>query len=337
MPPVYDTAIEAELLTGMRLARNAIAHGELVVIPTDTVYGVAADAFDAAAVQRLLDAKGRGRQSPPPVLVPGESTLDALAATVPDAVRTLVAEFWPGGLTVVLPAQPSLVWDLGETNGTVALRMPSDRIALELLADTGPLAVSSANSTGSPAAKTAAEAEGMLGDSVAVYLDNGPAGVSYGEADVVETSSTIVDATDLAAGTGGLRILRHGVISEERIRALVPDAFADEVAERPEEGTSRDESSGGATSSDQTAEKAAAVDDDGPWDASRHRVPFGEAEPEPDEIDTTAFAERVAEAEDEASEAATDAPAADAPTTDATESASPDRDSTPRSTDPGGP
>src|SRR3954454_5550573 len=130
MAPIYDCSVDSELLSGMRLARAAIGRGELVVIPTDTVYGVAADAFSPAAVQRLLDAKGRGRQSPPPVLVPGIPTLDALAETVPDVVRQLVDRFWPGPLTIILPAQPSLNWDLGETGGTVALRMPDNRIAL---------------------------------------------------------------------------------------------------------------------------------------------------------------------------------------------------------------
>ena len=225
MAPIYDCSVETELLSGMRLARAAIGRGELVVIPTDTVYGVAADAFNPAAVQRLLDAKGRGRQSPPPVLIPGIPTLPALAETVPQEVTDLVQEFWPGGLTVVLPAQPSLVWDLGETRGTVALRMPSDTIALELLSETGPLAVSSANLTGRPAARTAAEAEAMLGDSVAVYLDGGAAGSRYEAVDGRDSSSTIVDATALAAGTGPLRILRHGVISAEQLRAVVGDTL----------------------------------------------------------------------------------------------------------------
>ena len=227
MAPIYDCSVETELLSGMRLARAAIGRGELVVIPTDTVYGVAADAFNPAAVQRLLDAKGRGRQSPPPVLIPGISTLPALAETVPREITDLVQEFWPGGLTVVLPAQSSLVWDLGETRGTVALRMPSDTIALELLSETGPLAVSSANLTGRPAARTAAEAEAMLGDSVSVYLDGGAAGSRYEAVEGRDSSSTIVDATALAAGAGPLRILRHGVISAERIRAVVGDALAE--------------------------------------------------------------------------------------------------------------
>jgi L-threonylcarbamoyladenylate synthase len=218
MSTSYDTSVEAELLTGMRLARAAIGRGEVVVIPTDTVYGVAVDAFTPAAVQRLLDAKGRGRSSPPPVLVPGIPTLDALAETVPDEVRALVAEFWPGGLTIILQARTSLAWDLGETAGTVALRMPSNPVALELLSETGPLAVSSANLTGQPAALTAAEALEMLGDSVSVYLDDGPVGGGY---DNASAGSTIVDATGLGLPEGKLRIVRHGVISDEAIHAVV--------------------------------------------------------------------------------------------------------------------
>lgn len=217
---LYDTSVPDDLLTGMRSARGAIGRGELVVMPTDTVYGVAADAFSPAAVQRLLEAKGRDRTAPPPVLVPGIPTLDALTEFVPDEVRALVAKFWPGGLTVVLRARPTLDWDLGETRGTVAVRMPDQRIALELLAETGPLAVSSANLTGEPAAMTAAQAQDALGDSVAVYLEAGPVGTSYPEADA-GTGSTIVDATALEHPEGKLRILRHGVIPDAAIIEVV--------------------------------------------------------------------------------------------------------------------
>lgn len=217
---IYDCSVDAALLTGMRLARAAIGRGELVVIPTDTVYGVAADAFSPSAVARLLAAKGRERTAPPPVLIPGVETLDALAETVPDEVRELVAAFWPGGLTVILPARDSLAWDLGETRGTVALRVPSNRVTLELLAETGPLAVSSANLTGQPAAMTAAEAHAMLGDSVEVYLDDGAAGTDYAGFDA-GTGSTIVDATALTRANGKLRIVRSGVIADAAIREIV--------------------------------------------------------------------------------------------------------------------
>jgi len=214
----FDTSIPSELLTGMRLARQAIGRGDLVVIPTDTVYGVAADAFNPQAVQRLLKAKGRGRSAPPPVLVPGLAALDALAESVPAPVRELIDEFWPGGLTVILLARSSLDWDLGDTGGTVAIRQPADPVALELLAETGPLAVSSANLTGRPPAATAAEAHEQLGESIAVYLDAGAVGGSYGHA---EAGSTIIDATAWDTPDGKLRIVRQGVVARAEIERIV--------------------------------------------------------------------------------------------------------------------
>ena len=231
MTSFYDCSDDDGLAEGIQQARTAVENGDLIVLPTDTVYGIGADAFSAAAVAALLEAKGRGRQSPPPVLIPALATLDALAETVPQEARDLAGAFWPGGLTIVLPAQPSLAWDLGETKGTVALRMPNNPIALALLRSTGPLAVSSANKTGMPAATTAQEAEEMLGDSVTAYLDGGRVGTDYAETGVTETSSTIVDATALAAGNGKLRILRHGVISDDQIREVVGDSLEPESAD----------------------------------------------------------------------------------------------------------
>lgn len=216
MYDLFDCRNAEQLLPGMRKARQAIGRGELVVVPTDTVYGVGADAFSAAAVARLLAAKGRGRQSPPPVLVAGVATMRALVAEVPEPVERLVEAFWPGGLTIVLPAQPSLSWDLGDTAGTVAVRMPAERIALELLEECGPLAVSSANLTGRPAALDVHGAVDMLGDAVSVYLDGGP--VSTGRA------STIVDATGLAAGgSRPVRVLREGAIGRAQLREVLGD------------------------------------------------------------------------------------------------------------------
>lgn len=205
----YDcTAIESRA-QGVAAAAAALARGDLVVLPTDTVYGVGADAFDAAAVARLLAAKGRGREKPPPVLVGDAATLEALAVEVPAGARALVAAHWPGALTIICRAQPMLVWDLGETAGTVALRMPDHPTALELLRRTGPLAVSSANATGTPPALIADAAEDALGEAVAVYLD---AGQSPGG-----QASTIVDAT-----SDVLRVVRDGAIDLATLRATVP-------------------------------------------------------------------------------------------------------------------
>ncbi|SJN31777.1 TsaC protein (YrdC domain) required for threonylcarbamoyladenosine t(6)A37 modification in tRNA [Microbacterium esteraromaticum] len=225
MSSVFDCRDDSQILAGMRHARQAIARGELVVLPTDTVYGIAADAFSPAAVQRLREAKGRGRDMPPPVLVSGQEMLAALVEEVPEAVQKLVDAFWPGGLTIVLPAQPSLVWDLGETKGTVAVRMPDRRIVLELLAETGPLAVSSANLTGRDAAIIASDAQDMLGDSVAVYLEEG-----YSETGV---ASTIVDATSLVSPvddeTPVVRVLREGAISREQLEGVLGDLLEAEA------------------------------------------------------------------------------------------------------------
>ncbi|REJ06611.1 threonylcarbamoyl-AMP synthase [Microbacterium bovistercoris] len=245
MSTVFDCSDEADLLAGMRHARQAIARGELVVLPTDTVYGVAADAFSPAAVSRLLAAKGRGRDMPPPVLVAGQAALAALVESIPAPVQQLVDEFWPGGLTIILPAQPSLAWDLGDTLGTVAVRMPDRRIALELLEETGPLAVSSANLTGKDVATSAADAQEMLGDSVSVYLDGG-----LSEDGV---ASTIVDCTSLAdpaAEEPRVRILRQGAISREQLEAVLGDLLEPETppaATRPETAA---EDAGGAQEED---------------------------------------------------------------------------------------
>lgn len=204
----YPTGTDEEREAAVEAASLAVQRGDLIVLPTDTVYGVGADAFDPAAVRGLLAAKGRGREMPPPVLVSAATTLDALAVRVPGYARALVEAFWPGPLTLVCHQQSSLQWDLGDTRGTVAVRMPDHEVAREILERTGPLAVSSANKTGMPAATDADQADDMLGDDVAVIVDTGPS--PGGE------PSTIVDVT----GTQG-RVLRRGALSLERLNEVL--------------------------------------------------------------------------------------------------------------------
>jgi L-threonylcarbamoyladenylate synthase len=204
----FRTFDPTEREAGIASAALAVQRGQLVVLPTDTVYGLGADAFDPGSVRRLLAAKGRGRDMPPPVLVSAATTLDALAVGIPSYARALVKELWPGPLTLVCRQQPSLQWDLGDTRGTVAVRMPDHELARELLARTGPLAVSSANRSGQPAALDADAAERMLGGSVAVILDDGPTWRAE--------PSTIVDVT----GSPG-RVLRLGALSLERLNDVV--------------------------------------------------------------------------------------------------------------------
>ena len=200
--------VDADLLAeAVDAAQRAVEDGECIVLPTDTVYGIGADAFSADAVQGLLDAKGRGRDMPPPVLLGDASLIRALAADVPDQARELVDAHWPGPLTIVCRIQPSLRMDLGETDGTIALRVPDHALAREVLRRTGPLAVSSANRSGRPAALTCDEAVEQLGDRVEVYLDGGPVG---GQA----LPSTIVDFTRRDDG----QLLRRGALSLETLR-----------------------------------------------------------------------------------------------------------------------
>ncbi|MBL1065330.1 L-threonylcarbamoyladenylate synthase [Streptomyces sp. 7-21] len=206
----YDCAEEADRRHGLREAAAAVRRGDLVVLPTDTVYGIGADAFNKTAVGDLLQAKGRGRGMPSPVLVGSPNTLHGLVTGFPEKAWELVDAFWPGALTLVARHQPSLTWDLGETRGTVAVRMPLHPVALELLKDVGPMAVSSANLTGRPAPQDCAAAREMLGDAVAVYLDGGPT------PDAVP--SAIVDVTGATP-----KLLRAGAVSEDELRKVVPD------------------------------------------------------------------------------------------------------------------
>jgi L-threonylcarbamoyladenylate synthase len=204
----FDCTDPEQRKTGLREAASAVRRGELVVLPTDTLYGIGADAFNPSAVTSVLAAKGRGRDLPVPVLVGSWSTIDGLVSWVPANLRALVEAFWPGGLTVVVEHAPSLAWDLGDARGTVAIRMPLHPVALDLLAITGPMAVSSANVSGQPPALTAQQAYEQLGESVSVYLDGGEVPVGQ--------PSTIVDLT----GEVPL-LLREGAISLAALREVV--------------------------------------------------------------------------------------------------------------------
>ncbi len=194
----------------VQTAVAAVRSGACVVLPTDTVYGIGVDAFSPAAVQRLLDAKGRGRDMPPPVLIGDPGVLMALGRDIPDAAKKLAEHFWPGALTLILQAQTSLSMNLGDTQGTIAVRVPDHDVAREFLRATGPLAVSSANRTGQPAAVTAQEARDQLGDAVEIYLDGGPT--------PGQVPSTIVDFT---ASDYGI-VVRPGSLTLEQLRAVVP-------------------------------------------------------------------------------------------------------------------
>lgn len=206
----YDCTDPAERARGIEAAVRAVRRGRLVVLPTDTVYGIGCDAFSSDAVAALLAAKGRGRNMPVPVLVGSPTTLAGISAQSGGVVADLVEAFWPGGLTLVCREQRSLDWDLGDARGTVAVRMPLHPVAIEVLRETGPMAVSSANRSGQPPARSGEQAREQLGDAVAIYLDSYPT-----EDDV---PSTIVDVTGPVP-----QVLRVGAIPLELIQEVAPE------------------------------------------------------------------------------------------------------------------
>lgn len=217
---LFECGEPDQLLQGMRKARLAIAKGHVVMVPTDTSYALVSNAFKPQAVAALREARGMAEKAPVGVFLPGIPTLEALAEQVPDDVRALAREFWPGALTLIVPARESLLWELGDTKGTVALRMPAHHIILELLSETGPLATSQASLVGHEAGITAEEIRLALGDAVAVYLaDDAQVGG--------EKLSTVIDATSLDRPEGRLRIAREGAIPSSDIWDVVPaDRFA---------------------------------------------------------------------------------------------------------------
>lgn len=208
MSSLFDCSDPDQRATGIRAAVGAAKSGRLIVMPTDTLYGIGCDAFDSDAVSDLLAAKGRGRDMPVPVLVGSWHTVDGLVLGVSSATRALVEAFWPGGLSLVVQQAPSLAWDLGDTEGTVMLRMPLHPVAIEVLREVGPMAVSSANISGQAPSTTALNAREQLGDSVSVYLDGGPSPKAQ--------ASTIVDLTGRAP-----RILREGAVSAADIAEVL--------------------------------------------------------------------------------------------------------------------
>ena len=238
---LYPVTTETETREALDAAREALKAHDTIVMPTDTVYGIAADAFSHQGVAKLLADKGRDRTMPPPVLIFDIAALAGVVDDVPDDIYDLGYRFWPGALTIILHAYPSLSWDLGETRGTVAVRVPDDEFALKLLTEYGPLAVSSANKTGHEAAATAQSAMDSLGEDVAVIIDGGSRPKPH-ESEPNEDGVTVVTEREPAPSTildctsFPYVVVREGAIPVEELREVVPSiltrAEADEQAAR---------------------------------------------------------------------------------------------------------
>lgn len=297
MTRTYDCRDPHEWAKGVAAAVDAVKRGSLVVLPTDTVYGIGADAFSSSAVSSLLSAKQRGRDMPVPVLVGSWRTIDGLVSSVSSQARDLIEAFWPGGLTLIVEHAPSLTWDLGDADGTVAVRMPLHPVALELLEATGPMAVSSANVSGKPAAKTIDEARDQLGWLVDIYLDAGEGG---------DVASTIVDLTGEVP-----ELVRLGALSLTDLRSVVPNISAAgfEEAEDSEEITDSEEtadseSAGDADAADETRESIELTEGAQPEDATEPE----EAANAADVAEATDADDTADSAEDKAADEAVAAP-----------------------------
>lgn len=188
-------------------AAAALRRGELVVLPTDTLYGVVADAFSRTGTRRLYEVKRRSRRFPLSVLVRSPKQLNGLVTAVPPAAEQLMAAYWPGALTIVVRHDPNLMWDLGDNEGTVAVRMPLEEVTLDVIRAVGPLAISTANLSGQTPAGDAHTAQMQLGDGVAVYVDAGGRRGSQ--------PSTIIDLTREEP-----HVLREGAVSGEQALAV---------------------------------------------------------------------------------------------------------------------
>lgn len=207
-------AVGSEAVLGAAVARavEALDAGLVVVLPTDTVYGVAVDPTRPGATDRLFAAKGRPRSVVLPVLVAGIEDARRLAV-VDGRAEALMAAFWPGGLTIVVPRAEGVEFDLGDLGDlgdggtTIGLRAPADRVAAAVCTGAGPIATTSANLHGQPTPPDAAGVAAQLGAGVSVVLDGGPRSGA---------PSTVVDCT-----AGPLRVLREGAVAWAAIKAAL--------------------------------------------------------------------------------------------------------------------
>ncbi len=198
---INTDAIEEEKIA---LAASVIRRGGIVAFPTDTVYGLGVDVFNEEAVQKVYSVKGRGEQKPMGILISDERELCDLVVEIPESAKVLMRKFWPGALTLILPAGRVNNF-LTASSGTIGVRIPDNRIALSLVRESGvPLTSTSANLSGHASASCVEEVLGELDGKIDLVIDGGSLNSSV--------PSTVVDLTD-----GTLRILREGKVSRADI------------------------------------------------------------------------------------------------------------------------
>jgi L-threonylcarbamoyladenylate synthase len=216
--PCADGAHRARAVAA---ALAAVRRGDLVLIPTESVYAIATDAFSRRGVSAMRDAKGYDESVPLPVMVGARATVAGIAARVPDDARALMDAFWPGSLTLLLSPQPTLAWDL-PGDAPLAIRMPLHPVALALLAQSGPLVVTTANQPGIQAPTDVDDAVAQLGDAIGLALDAGD--LSGAE----QLPSTVVDVTGAQP-----RVVRIGAIPVEQLRRVCPHVLGEDGSVTP--------------------------------------------------------------------------------------------------------
>jgi L-threonylcarbamoyladenylate synthase len=263
------TTIPLDAAEAFDAAAEALEKGSVVVLPVGGVYAVVADAFRAAATQRIFAARRRSRTTPLPVVIRSERQVAGLASAVPEYADRLMAAYWPGDLTIILPVSDGMTWDLGNGKGTVQLRLPTDDLVLRLVGRVGPLACTAANRLDQPRPTTVADARQQLGVLVPVYLDGG---------ELDGRISTIVDATGPS-----VVVHREGAIPELDVHLVAAGELA--WGERPVAGFPVDPASPGAaaaelgTPADPAADDPAA-DDPAPDDPAPDDPPSDDPAPE---------------------------------------------------------
>lgn len=208
----FDCTDDAERARGITAAVASIKRGDLVVLPTESVYAVATDGFSARGARAVREAKGQSAATPLPIMIANITTVPGIAFNPSIAAMDLMHGFWPGALTVLVTPQPSLAWD-HPAGAPLAVRIPLHPVTLEILRATGPMIVTGANAVGGAAALTVDDALEVLGETATIALDAGPLGADP----MLSLPSTVVDATGEVPV-----LLREGAITLEQLRSVVP-------------------------------------------------------------------------------------------------------------------
>lgn len=217
----YQTRLLTDAPEDIAFAAQCLQRGELVGMPTETVYGLAADATNEAAVARIFEAKGRPQDNPLIVHIARFEEMEPLVTAIPDTARRLADAFWPGPLTMILPRSPRIPASVSAGLGTVAIRMPSHPVARALITASGrPLAAPSANLSGSPSPTTAAHVMADMTGRIPAIIDGGACRVG-------------VESTVITVSNDEVRVLRPGGITPAMLRTVVPTVTVDPAVTHP--------------------------------------------------------------------------------------------------------